>query len=149
MSAYFLDLFQSPHLAGQSCIGSFISIDTKTSTSCTQQPLQLYTGLVASCILCLLALKLVLSKSRANSIDVDLTGVLPIAWLMDEPHLSAVEDPKLDKLREAGVYTLNIEKVVRRRRHLDRTSPSLQIEELSTEPLVHSSNMPGDGEDLG
>ena len=47
--------------------------------------------------------------------DIDISGMLQIAWMVGDPHLSDVEKPELDKLRSAGMYILAPDTIVLRR----------------------------------
>ncbi|KAJ3556626.1 hypothetical protein NM688_g1920 [Phlebia brevispora] len=84
----------------------------------TVNPISLYIGLVASCLLFILAAFLV-TRAGALGGDVvyhDISGLLPMLWLLgNEPRLAEIDKPDLDVLRTAGMYEVTgLEKVRRR-----------------------------------
>ncbi|KAJ3552578.1 hypothetical protein NM688_g4081 [Phlebia brevispora] len=73
----------------------------------TVNEISLITGLVASCLLFILAIVMI-ARCMGFASDVlyhDVSGLLPILWLLgNEPRVAELEEPNLDALREAGMY---------------------------------------------
>ena len=78
-------------------------------------PFQLYIGLSASCGMLILAVILTRRTKGMKYADVDISGLLQMAWMLGDPHLSNVEKPDLDKLRSAGMYMVDSDTLILRR----------------------------------
>ena len=84
---------------------------------------QLYTGLVSSAALLILAVMFVRRMQHSHTnLGVDTSGVLQVAWLFGgEPRLSKVEEPDLEVLRVAGMYRIDPEELRLRRAGASKT----------------------------
>ena len=77
--------------------------------------MQLYVGLGASCVLLVLAIFLARKPKHGNYVDIDISGTLQVAWLLDSPHFAGVDRPNLQQLRRAGMFHLDPDEVLHRR----------------------------------
>ena len=65
----------------------------------------------------LLVLAVILTRrtKKVEYMDVDISGMLQMAWMLGDPHLADVDTPELDKLRPAGMYTVEPSDMLLRR----------------------------------
>ena len=68
----------------------------------------------------MLALCLARKPRRRKSPDIDISGTLQAAWLLDSPYFRHLDRPDLDKLRKAGMFILDPDEILHSRTHRHR-----------------------------